>query len=166
MSTELETTTTPPTQYVSPLDERETKLLQLKMEGATDDMVARNLGVKRGTVTYTIRVICEKFGLEVNDAGKSREERTSRLVRAIVYAFRKGFVTISRSCANIPQLTEKQFAVVALLEDGLQDKQIATKLSISPAAVTGRMGEARRRWRANSREELVVIALKTGLFSK
>ena len=66
----------------------------------------------------------------------------------------------------LTQLTARQFEVLALLCEGLQNKQIARRLNIAAATVKIHVANILRALEVSSRLEAAVVALKLGLEPK
>ncbi|AQP47258.1 hypothetical protein BW730_06835 [Tessaracoccus aquimaris] len=90
-----------------------------------------------------------------------READATELGRAVVAAAQGDVLVFSgilRQLGDVPlgdPLTAREREVLALLREGLADKQIATRLSISVKTVEKHVGAVLRKNRARSRTELV-----------
>jgi DNA-binding NarL/FixJ family response regulator len=60
-------------------------------------------------------------------------------------------------------LSEREESVLALMADGLTDKEIAFRLSVSKFTINKHVGSIMSKLDARSRTEAVVRALKTGI---
>ncbi|WP_170207559.1 LuxR C-terminal-related transcriptional regulator [Luteibacter pinisoli] len=73
--------------------------------------------------------------------------------------------SVARQLAAFPDdetLTERELAVLRAVAEGLENKQIAVRLSVSPETVKEHVSNAMGKLRANNRTHAVAIALERG----
>jgi two-component system NarL family response regulator len=64
-----------------------------------------------------------------------------------------------------PSLTRRERQILTLLADGRRDKEIATRLSISPLTVRSHVRNSMEKLEAETRTEAVASALRQSLIS-
>ena len=74
-------------------------------------------------------------------------------------------VTSGPDAAKIATLTKREHEVIALLSEGLQNKQIASRLSISETTVRHHLTSVFDKLGISNRLELIVYAYRQGLAS-
>ena len=76
-----------------------------------------------------------------------------------------GIVAVSGNpeAARIASLSERECEIIALLCQGMSNKQVASKLSISEVTVRYHLGHIYRKLGVEGRLELVIYAFRHGL---
>ena len=129
------------------LSPREREVAVLVAEGHSNASLAHELFLSEHTVRIHVSRVLQAFGVA------TRSGVAATLAPAI--RMRTGRTT---DPAPLPDLTDRQREVVALLVGGAGNKKIAESLGISSATVEKHVSAILQRWRVTSRTAIVALA--------
>jgi len=129
------------------LSPREREVAVLMAEGHSNAYLAGELFLSAHTVRIHVSRVLQAFGVA------TRSGVAAALAPAIRLRHGSG-----ETAAPLPQLTERQRQVVALLVQGAANKSIAESLGISAATVEKHVSAVLQRWRVTSRAAIVALA--------
>lgn len=85
------------------------------------------------------------------------------VTRRVIDAFSSHSGVVRRTHPRLQSLTEREREVLALIGEGLNNSEIATRLVVSPATARTHVSRAMVKLGARDRAQLVVIAYQAGL---
>jgi DNA-binding CsgD family transcriptional regulator len=74
-----------------------------------------------------------------------------------------GYEEVMAALGELPKPSQRELELLQLMADGLSDREIAEKLSISPNTIRSRQHMLRMKMQARSRTHAVAIAFRRGL---
>ncbi len=113
--------------------------------------------LQAGAIGYLLKdVSADELALAIRAAHAGRATLSPEAAQALVHA-------ASKSPPPGLDLTERERAVLALMVEGLNNTQIAARLTVSPSTVKSHVSNILTKLGASSRTEAVTLALRTRL---
>jgi len=129
----------------------------------TDDWVFD--GIRAGAIGYLLKDTAgDQLAEAVRGALRGESQIDPAVARKVLREFQR--LTPKRKAADEPpleQLTEREEDVLKLMADGLANKDIAARLSLSEGTVKNHISVILDKLHANDRTQAVITALKRGL---
>jgi len=115
--------------------------------------------LQAGAIGYLLKdVSAEELAQAIRAAHAGRATLSPEAAQALVHA-------ASQAPPPGLDLTERERAVLALMVEGLNNTQIAARLTVSPSTVKSHVSNILTKLGAASRTEAVTLALRSGLVS-
>jgi two-component system, NarL family, response regulator LiaR len=113
--------------------------------------------LKAGAIGYLLKdVSADDLAQAIRAAHAGRSTLSPEAAQALVHATSQGAETRI-------DLTDRELEVLSLLVDGLNNTQIAAKLTVSPSTVKSHVSSILAKLRVSSRTEAVTLALRNRL---
>ena len=113
--------------------------------------------LEAGAIGYLLKdVTADELARAIRAASAGRATLSPEVVEAIVHA-------AGRPPAPGLDLTERERAVLALMVEGLNNTQIAGRLTVSPSTIKSHVSSILTKLGVSSRTEAVTLALRHGL---
>lgn len=128
------------------INQRDLKIIQAVANGEGDKIIAKDEGIQLNTVRGRFKHIYGKLGLE-------RHSRSA----LVAWALNEGLIAKPEGFGLTAQPSNRQSEVLALLSQGLTNKEIAKALLISPTTVRYHIGHLMDVQRAANRANLVAL---------
>ena len=72
---------------------------------------------------------------------------------------------VNQATTPVPDLTKREYEVLVLMVEGLNNKQIAEKLTVSPSTIKSHVSNILSKFEVSSRTEAVTLALRNHIIS-
>jgi len=113
--------------------------------------------LQAGAIGYLLKdVSADELAQAIRYAHAGRSTLSPEAAQALVHA-------VSQSQATGFDLTERERVVLALMVEGLNNTQIAAKLTVSPSTIKSHVSNILSKLGVSSRTEAVTLALRNGL---
>ncbi len=113
--------------------------------------------LQAGAIGYLLKnVTADELARAIRDAHTGRATLSPEAAQALVHA-------ASQPPAPVFDLTERERAVLALMVEGLNNTQIAARLSVSPSTIKSHVSNILSKLGVTSRTEAVTLALRNHL---
>lgn len=124
----------------------------------TDEILVQS-ALQAGAIGYLLKdVSADSLAQAIRDAHAGRSTLSPEAAQALVHA-------ASQAPPPGLDLTERERAVLALMVEGLNNTQIAAKLSVSPSTVKSHVSNILSKLGVASRTEAVTLALRSRLIT-
>jgi len=122
----------------------------------TDEILVQS-ALQAGAIGYLLKdVSADALAQAIRDAHAGRSTLAPEAARALVHA-------ASQAPSPGLDLTDRERAVLALMVEGLNNTQIAAKLSVSPSTIKSHVSNILSKLGVASRTEAVTLALRNRL---
>ena len=113
--------------------------------------------IQAGAIGYLLKdVSADELAQAIRSAHAGRSTLSPEAAQALVHA-------VSQPPATGVDLTERERVVLALMVEGLNNTQIAGRLTVSPSTIKSHVSNILSKLGVSSRTEAVTLALRNGL---